>query len=767
MKRYGRLVISLFKSDGYGRVIDSTMSNTKRSYSNGTGETTTTHSENDFRKRPRLEETGRTVKAPSGTILQGKEEGSCPNGRVSSLTTKSLFVRGLGWSITSEQLAGIFSESYPIKHAFVVKDSSSAKSKGYGFVTFADANDAGQARHAFNGSLVAGQRISVEHADTRHRSLSGVEKHEQNSCSGNDMSSNNRRDRLLEGTEQPTKLIVRNLPWTVSNAEQLSSLFQSFGKIKEATMPKVKPGHSAGFGFVMLRGRKNAEKAMEVMNGKQIGGRALAVDWSIPKPTWQASQVSTSNLDRQKDLLTDSPPRPPSDASSSTSFVAEGLSNHSAESEYHTHEHKRRTSLGDDSLNDPLTLFVRNVPFTTVEEDLKVQFGVWGKVRYARIVYDPSSGRSKGSAFVRFRSPGDADECLKYAPVPCSTTGQHRALQALEGFRAPKESILQDPAVDTTGRYTIDGRILHVSAAVNSSEAIRLATIRRSFREQQDVEKRHLFLLSEGMVSPTNPICDQLSPSEAHLREDSRKQRQTLLKANPDLYLSLNRLSVRNLPRTVSSKDLKALARQAVVGFAEGVRAGQRQPISKEEAQRGGDMDKQAEKARRAKGKGVVKQAKVVFESKEGSKIDEKNQAGRSRGYGFIEYYTHRAALMGLRWLNGRAVEPNAQAFEDSSLSKKSTMREHRKHLIVEFAIENLQVVNRRQGREDQAQKGIKSNSMQSVKHCPEPSVLCCQVHHTKETTKQTSEDRRREMSNRQSIIGRKRMLRKSRRLRL
>lgn len=64
-----------------------------------------------------------------------------------------------------------------------------------------------------------------------------------------------------------------------------------------------------------------------------------------------------------------------------------------------------------------------------------------------------------------------------------------------------------------------------------------------------------------------------------------------------------------------------------------------------------------ADLARKDAGKGIVKQAKVVFESEGGSKVSEKGGAGRSRGYGFIEYYTHRSALMGLRWLNGHSID--------------------------------------------------------------------------------------------------------------
>ena len=165
-------------------------------------------------------------------------------------------------------------------------------------------------------------------------------------------------------------------------------------------------------------------------------------------------------------------------------------------------------------------------------------------------------------------------------------------------------------------------------------------------------------------------------------------QRKKLIQNNPTLHLSLTRLSIRNLPRNINSKDLKALAREAVVGFAKDVKSGLRAQLSKEEEARGGDEMREAEKQRKAKGKGIVRQAKIIFEGREGAKVSEDSGAGRSRGYGFVEYSSHRWALMGLRWLNGHAIV--------NASGKKQ-------RLIVEFAIENAQVVQRRKEREEKA----------------------------------------------------------------
>ncbi|KAK1020138.1 RNA recognition motif-containing protein, partial [Friedmanniomyces endolithicus] len=160
----------------------------------------------------------------------------------------------------------------------------------------------------------------------------------------------------------------------------------------------------------------------------------------------------------------------------------------------------------------------------------------------------------------------------------------------------------------------------------------------------------------------------------------------------------------------IGSKELKALAREAVVGFATDLKSGLRQRLSREELERGGEEMKNAELVRKQAGKGIVRQAKVVFEGGGGSKVSEATGAGRSRGYGFIEYYTHRSALMALRWLNGHAVgyrvqEAGGKGGKASGKPSVEDVQDRKKRLVVEFAIENPQVVMRRSEKEEKARE--------------------------------------------------------------
>jgi nucleolar protein 4 len=679
------------------------------------------------RKRQRLSEDG------AAAVTATSDDEPSTNGEkyqkeTNAAARRSLFVRSLPATATSESLTQLFSQNYPLKHATVVLDPVTHQSKGYGFVTFTDADDAQRAKDEFHGHTFQGRKLKVEIAEPRHR-----DKDTKKGLGGKEKSAGltaaltvkkMRQEKLVEA-RKPPKLIVRNLPWSVKTPDQLAALFLKFGKVKHSTLPKVK-GTQAGFGFVVMRGRKNAEKALNTVNGQSVDGRTLAVDWAVEKEVWEKQKTADDENNSEhagengEDASSDGQYLDGSGAGpmsfDTDDDVANFMKSHfdELEEEDDDEEQEGRVDVesssednggvdGEDAdreaetridggkspriTDNSSTLFIRNLPFTTLDADLKEHFMQFGPVRYARVVMDRATDRPKGTGFVCFFNVDDADKCFRSAPR-YQPTGANASKKGDKAAPLVKHSILENDSADTTGMYTIDGRVLQVARAVERDQAAKLTEEGTNFRDHRDKDKRRLYLLSEGTVAAGTPLYAMLAPSEIKMREDSAKQRKKLIQNNPTLHLSLTRLSIRNLPRNVTSKDLKALAREAVVGFAKDVKNGTRAQLSKEEEARGGDDMREAEKQRKAKGKGIVRQSKIVFEGREGAKVPEDSGAGRSRGYGFVEYSSHRWALMGLRWLNGHAVE--------SGTGKKQ-------RLIVEFAIENAQVVSRRKEREEKA----------------------------------------------------------------
>ena len=73
------------------------------------------------------------------------------------------------------------------------------------------------------------------------------------------------------------KLYVGNLSFRMSESE-LSEEFSSQGTVKSARIiTDRETGRSRGFGFVEMENSDEAEKCVETMDGKDIGGRQIKV----------------------------------------------------------------------------------------------------------------------------------------------------------------------------------------------------------------------------------------------------------------------------------------------------------------------------------------------------------------------------------------------------------------------------------------------------------------------------------------------------------
>ena len=79
-------------------------------------------------------------------------------------------------------------------------------------------------------------------------------------------------------------IYVGNLPYDTSDSD-LQQLFAQYGTVASARVVMDRAtGRSKGFGFVQMDDRAEAEKAIAGANGYDMGGRALRVNESQPKP---------------------------------------------------------------------------------------------------------------------------------------------------------------------------------------------------------------------------------------------------------------------------------------------------------------------------------------------------------------------------------------------------------------------------------------------------------------------------------------------------
>jgi len=79
-------------------------------------------------------------------------------------------------------------------------------------------------------------------------------------------------------------IFVGSLPWATEE-EELKSSFEAYGEVSSARIITDKfTGRSKGFGFVEMPDDEAAQKAIDELDGSQLGGRSIVVNKSEPKP---------------------------------------------------------------------------------------------------------------------------------------------------------------------------------------------------------------------------------------------------------------------------------------------------------------------------------------------------------------------------------------------------------------------------------------------------------------------------------------------------
>ncbi|MFL2912216.1 MAG: RNA recognition motif domain-containing protein [Opitutales bacterium] len=78
-----------------------------------------------------------------------------------------IYVGNLAWSTSDQDLADAFGAHGSVEKASIISDRTSGRSKGFGFVTMNNDDEANQAIEAMNGTDFAGRALKVNEARPR------------------------------------------------------------------------------------------------------------------------------------------------------------------------------------------------------------------------------------------------------------------------------------------------------------------------------------------------------------------------------------------------------------------------------------------------------------------------------------------------------------------------------------------------------------------------------------------------------------------------
>ncbi|KAI8320595.1 RNA-binding domain-containing protein, partial [Martensiomyces pterosporus] len=563
-------------------------------------------------------------------------------------TKSMLFVRGIPKDATNEELEEFFSNVGPIRSCFV----ATVRNRGFGFVQFVLAEDAARA---------IDELANVKFRDQKHLMLDFAMK--KLTRDGEDTSQpprakrprpesqkskeDSRPEKKPKYIDKNARIIVRNLPFKVRERE-LEHIFSESGTVLKVDLPrKYVGGPLRGFAFIQMGDYESAERAIARWDEHKLEGRAVSVSFAIAKDKFK-------EMEEKGEIVR---PEFASDAEASEGGNEDAAMDSEGEGEDELGDEKAAMDedgekevgedseegdddedIVDESLQQGCTLFIRNLSFDSDEDGLFEHFRAFGKLRYCRIVFDPETGRSRGTAFVCFWNPSDAAKCLEAAEKAQALSDKlGSSTSAAVADTRNKSVLLQEaPAsLDATSQFTLDGRLLSVSKAVDRNTATDLAT--EGLQKRKSKDKRNLYLLKEGIIFPDSPAATAMAPPDLEQHSKEYGVRKNQLLKNPNLYLSKTRLSVHNIPRPVDDAALRSAAMSAVSKFKQEVKDKKRQPLSQDEMAEGWDK------------RPSIVQAKIVRST---DRIDVNTGKPRSMGYGFIEFKTHAHALACLRYLN-------------------------------------------------------------------------------------------------------------------
>ena len=178
------------------------------------------------------------------------------------IENRKLVILGLPWETDESTLQQHFSQFGALEEAVIMKDRTTHKSRGFGFVTYTSQSDAQRA--VLSDHQVDGRRCEAKFALPR----------------GNN------------APNKTTRIFVARIPSTVSD-QQFRSYFETFGVVQDAYMPKdaFKQGHR-GIGFVTYASVEPVEQVMASTH--MLGSQELAIDRATPKEKPGQSQSQSS-----------------------------------------------------------------------------------------------------------------------------------------------------------------------------------------------------------------------------------------------------------------------------------------------------------------------------------------------------------------------------------------------------------------------------------------------------------------------------------------
>ncbi|KAF1347024.1 hypothetical protein BDV97DRAFT_231390 [Delphinella strobiligena] len=215
-------------------------------------------------EEPSKKRKAETEAAPAASNKKVKHEGDF------SAPSNVLFVGGLSWNVDEDWLSREFEECSPVS-VRVITHADSGRSKGFAYVEFADTDAAIEALNTKHGVELDGRALRCDFSSPRQPKQDGDR-------------ANNRAQQYGDKKSVPSAtLFCGNLSFDTTQ-DSLTGYFSEFGSINGIRLPTDREtGAPKGYGYIEFSSIEEAQGALDTMNGADVDGRAIRLDYSTPR----------------------------------------------------------------------------------------------------------------------------------------------------------------------------------------------------------------------------------------------------------------------------------------------------------------------------------------------------------------------------------------------------------------------------------------------------------------------------------------------------
>ncbi|CAN0927212.1 Heterogeneous nuclear ribonucleoprotein 1 [Linum grandiflorum] len=188
-----------------------------------------------------------------------------------SAESGKLFIGGISWDTNEDRLREYFESFGDVVEAVIMKDRTTGRARGFGFVVFADgavAERVTQEKHNIDGRMVEAKRaVPKDDQNIANRSPSSVQYGSPSPGQGG----------------RTRKIFVGGLASTVTESD-FRNYFEQFGTIIDVVvMYDHNTQRPRGFGFITYDSEEAVDKVLLLKTFHELNGKMVEVKRAVPK----------------------------------------------------------------------------------------------------------------------------------------------------------------------------------------------------------------------------------------------------------------------------------------------------------------------------------------------------------------------------------------------------------------------------------------------------------------------------------------------------